>query len=92
MMLSEGLQGHENKFLWGNLGYTWQFCSLPYIETLEQSKLKTFACNLNFDEKFKLVLGVENGVKMLVTSIFSFSDNVFRRFFSSRSLKLDIVW
>ena len=58
--------------------------SLPNNKFLDQPKLEAFADNkINVNEKLKFVLGrVENIVgkeKMLVTSIFSFSFNVFKR-------------
>ena len=65
---------------------------------LDLSISKAFADdNLNVYQKLKFTLGsVENIVgkkeKMLVTSIFSFSHNVFKGFFSFGSLKVGIVW
>ena len=58
--------------------------SLPNDKFLNLSKLKAFADDkVNLAEKLKLVLGgVENIVgkeEMLVTSIFTFSHNVFKR-------------
>ena len=64
--------------------------SLPNDKNVGLSKLKALADNkINMVRKFKSVLGrVENTVgklwekeKMLVTSIFSFSHNVFKRLF-----------
>ena len=62
------------------------FNSLLNDKNSDWSKLKVFAENkINVTEKLKFVSGtVENIVgkeKMLVTSIFSFSHNVFKRLF-----------
>ena len=71
--------------------------SLPNDKILTWSKLKSFA-----DSKIKvadIMIFVFNGLenilgkeKMLDTSIFSFSHNVFNRLFTSGSLKVGIVW
>ena len=59
---------------------------LPNNKVLDQSKLKTFADKkINVTEKLKLVLGrVEKTLwekdKKLVTSVFSFYHNFFKRF------------
>ena len=66
---------------------------------LDWLKLKAFADNhISVTEKLKIVLGKEeNNVgkgekeKMLVTSIFSFSHNVFQKASFSRSFKAGIV-
>ena len=61
------------------------FNPLPSSKILDWSELKAFADNkINAIEKLKFALGwVENivgkGKKMLVSSIFSFSQNVFKR-------------
>ena len=60
--------------------------SLPNDKILDWSKLQAFADNkINVNEKLKIVLGRVETLwekeKMLVTSIFSFSQNVFQGFF-----------
>ena len=72
--------------------------ALPNDKNLHWSKFKAFAVNkINVIVKLKSILGrVENIVgkeeKMLVTIIFSFSYNVFKKASFSRSLKVRIVW
>ena len=57
--------------------------SLPNTQNLARSKLKAFADdNIYVTEKLKFVLGwVENIMGKGETSIFSFSQNVFKRLF-----------
>ena len=64
---------------------------------MDWSKLKASADDkLNVNEKMEFVLeGLKTLLekeKMLVTSIFSFSNNVFKRLFYWGSLKVGIVW
>ena len=66
------------------LGMETQVCAglnpLPNDKILDWSKLETFADDkVNVTEKLKLILGRVEREKMLVTSIFSFSHNVFKR-------------
>ena len=58
--------------------------SLPNNKFIDWSKLKAFADGkLNLADKLKFVLGRAENIlgkkKILVTSIFSFSQNVFKR-------------
>ena len=60
------------------------FNILPHDIILDWSKLKILADKINVTEKMLFVLGRVRNIaekkKMLVTSIFSFSDNVFESF------------
>ena len=80
------------------------FNSIPYKKILDWSKMKAFAdSKINVTEKKKFVLGSVETIeekeknkkkekKMLVTSIFSFSHNVLKRFLILRSLKVGTGW
>ena len=73
------------------------FNSLPNSKFLDWSKLKVFAYDrINVTKKLKSVFGwVEVIVvkeKILVTSIFSFSDNVFKRPLFQGRLKSFSKW
>ena len=73
----------QNEYLWSK-GLIWiRFNnSLLHDKSLDWSKFKIFADNkVNLNEKLKIVLGRAENImgkkKMLATSIFSFSHNVF---------------
>ena len=74
------------------------FNSLPNDKLLDWSKFKEFSDDkINVNRKLKFGMGrIENIVgkkeKMLVASIFSFSDNVFKEASFMGSLKVVIVW
>ena len=71
--------------------------SLPNDKILDWSKLKAFADDeINVINKLKFVSERIESIlgkrEMLVTSIFSFSENVCQKPPSSGSLKVGIVW